>query len=269
LSYGPAASSYHPLLIDSGSSGASWSREGWRSWRSALASICPDALAGDRDVPADLLQLCSQPSGEPSAGRSSPFASRGVSEFSTLLVLPPAGRCRSCSRPASRPVLVLDEVAQGVLFLADRVRGRWAPGRSWRTLRTFATGTSSLDRDLFRGGSLPTLEQAVWKFGYSLFMVLDHVHRDPDGGWPGLDGPGESPCRSTSGVGLNLYTQRYSKLVDRPSADVALLDEIQELKASVRIFFAIEMTDLRLASTSPSGPARLGLPLLDDLQDGP
>ncbi len=105
-----------------------------------------------------------------------------------------------------------------------------------RTLRTFSSGMPSFSASSSGLRLAADLVQHLAGGAHQLVDGLDHVHRDADGarlvGDRAGDGLPDPPCR----IGRELVAAAVLELVDRlHQADVALLDEVQELQAAVRV----------------------------------
>ncbi len=136
--------------------------------------------------------------------------------------------------------LVLDEVTEArVVFLADgRVQRH-------RLLRELEDLPDLVERQLHLGADLvgrrlaPELLDQVAARADELVHRLDHVHRNADRprlvGDRARDGLTDPPGR----VRRELVPALVVELVDRPhEADVALLDEVEELQAAVRVLLS-------------------------------
>src|SRR5690606_12557338 len=90
---------------------------------------------------------------------------------------------------------------------------------------------------LFRGRLAADLMQHLTLGADDLVDRLDHVHRDADGAGLVGDRAGDRLTYPPGGVGRELVAAAVLELVDRlHQADVALLDQVQELQAAVGVF---------------------------------
>ena len=164
-------------------------------------------------------------------------SSRGVSEASTRVVV---------SRRFDWMAASIGRTA----FLSSMKSPRWLSSSSpigvsrligslaiLRTLRTFSSGMSSFSASSSGVGSRP-ISCSIWRRGADdLVDRLDHVHRDADGARLVGDRAGDRLADPPGGVGRELVAAPVLELVDRlHQADVALLDQVQELQAAVGVF---------------------------------
>ncbi len=90
--------------------------------------------------------------------------------------------------------------------------------------------------DLFRGRFAAQLLHQLTRGADELVDGLDHVHRDADGAGLVRDGAGDGLTDPPGGIGREFVTATVLELVDRlHEADVALLDEVEELKTAVGV----------------------------------
>src|SRR6266702_8682562 len=133
--------------------------------------------------------------------------------------------------------LVLDEVAEvAVLLLADGRLERDGLLRDLEDLADLVERQLHLERDLLRRRLATQVLHQVAARPDELVDGLDHVDRDADG--PGLvgDGARDGLPDPPGGVRRELVAALVLELVDRlHEADVALLDEVQELQAAVGV----------------------------------
>ena len=138
-----------------------------------------------------------------------------------------------------------------------------------RTLRTFSSGIASFSASSSGVGSRP-ISCSIWRRGaHDLVDRLDHVHRDADGARLVGDRAGDRLPDPPRGVGREFVAAAVLELVDRlHQADVAFLDEVEELQAAVGVFLGdrdheaqIRLDHLLLRL------ARLALALLHGMHD--
>ena len=165
------------------------------------------------------------------------FSSRGVRVLSSASVCSFRLMLMTASDGADH-VAVLDEVPQmRVLLLADR---RLQRDRLLGDLQDLA---HLADRDVHplrrsppSVGSRPSSCTRRARGADQLVDGLDHVHRDADGAGLVGDGAGDGLADPPRGVGRELVAALVLELVHRlHQADVALLDQVQELQAAVRV----------------------------------
>src|SRR5438093_3193393 len=134
-------------------------------------------------------------------------------------------------------VAVLDEVAQmRILLLADRRLQRDGLLRDLQDLADLRDRDVHPLGDLLRGRLAAQLLHQRPRRADQLVDRLDHVHRDADR--PGLvgDGAGDGLADPPRGVGRELVAALVLELVHGlHQADVALLDQVQELQPAVRV----------------------------------
>src|SRR5437867_582142 len=195
-----------------------------------------DALAGDREVLPDLLQGVLAAVGEAEAEPQDLLLARGerVEDLVRLL----AEREADDRLDWRHDLLVLYKIAQmAVFFLSDR---RFERNRLLRDFQYFAHlvhGDVHLRRDLLRGGLAAELLHELPRGPDELVDRLDHVHGDPDRARLVGDGARDRLPDPPGRVGRELVTAAVLELVHRlHEADVALLDEVEELEPPVRVF---------------------------------
>src|SRR5258706_1352446 len=195
----------------------------------------PDALAGDREALADLLQGVLAAVAEPEAHLDDLLLAggEGLQERLRLLLEVDVDH-----RLGGRDhVAVLDEVAQmRVLFLSDRGLQGDRLLRDLQDLADLADRDVHPLRDLLAAGLAAQLLHERPRGADQLVDGLDHVHRDADGAGLVGDGAGDGLADPPGGVGRELVAALVLELVHRlHEADVALLDQVQELQAAVRV----------------------------------
>ena len=105
-----------------------------------------------------------------------------------------------------------------------------------RTLRTLSTGSSILLGDLFRRRLAAELLDEVAARADQLVDRLDHVHRDADRARLVGDRAGDRLANPPRRVGRELVAAAVLELLDGlHQADVAFLDQVQELQAAVGV----------------------------------
>jgi hypothetical protein len=134
--------------------------------------------------------------------------------------------------------LVLDEVAEvAVLLLADRgLQADGLLGDLAGPCGPCSTGISMLSAISSTVGSRPSSCTSMREVRSELVDGLDHVDRDADGPRLVGDGAGDGLADPPGGVGRELVPTAVLELVHRlHQADVALLDQVQELKPAVGV----------------------------------
>ena len=134
--------------------------------------------------------------------------------------------------------LVLDEVAEaGVVAVADGgLEGNGLLGH-------FQDGADALDGELhfvghlLGGGFAAEILEEPFLHAHQLVDRLDHVDRDADGAGLVGDGAGDGLADPPGGVGGKLVAAAVFKFFDGlHQAHVALLDQVEEGEAAVRVF---------------------------------
>ena len=116
-------------------------------------------------------------------------------------------------------------------------------------LRILSSGSSIFSASVGGVGLEAELLQVLRADAVHLVDRLDHVHRDADGARLVGDRAGDGLADPPGGVGRELVAAAVFELVHRlHQADVAFLDEVEELQAAVGVLLAIEITSRRLAS---------------------
>jgi hypothetical protein len=209
---------------------------GWRSLRSALASIWRmRSRVTAKDWPTSS-RVCSLPSSRPKRILMT-FSSRGVSVrrtcevWSLRLTLMTASAGETTPRSSMKsPRCESSSSPMGV----SREMGSCA---ILRTLRTLATGMSMrlAISSRWARGRVPAQAAAG---ADELVDGLDHVHRDADGAGLVGDGAGDGLANPPGGVGGEFVAAAVFEFVDGlHQADVAFLDQVEELQAAVGVFF--------------------------------
>jgi hypothetical protein len=132
---------------------------------------------------------------------------------------------------------VFDEVAEvRVLVVADgRLHGDGLLG-DLEHLADLVLGHLHALGEFFRRGLAAHLLDHLPGDAVELVDGLDHVHRDADGARLVGDGAGDGLANPPGGVGRELVAAAVFELVHRlHQADVALLDQVQELQAAVGV----------------------------------
>ena len=167
-------------------------------------------------------------------------------------------------------VLVLDEVAQVAVFLvadrrleADRLLG------DLQDLADLLQRHGQLFGQFLRGRLAADLVQHLAAGADDLVDRLDHVHRDADGPRLVGDRAGDRLTDPPGGVGRELVAAAVLELVDRlHQADVAFLDQVQELQAAVGVFLGDGDHEAQVGLDHfLLGLTGLALALLDGLDD--
>ncbi len=134
---------------------------------------------------------------------------------------------------------VLDEVAEVRVFLfADGRFQRDGLLRDLEHLAHLGHGNVHALGDLFAGGLAAQLLNQLTRSADELVDGLDHVHRDADGAGLIGDGAGDGLANPPGGVGGELVAAAVFEFVDGlHQADVALLNQVEELEAAVGVLF--------------------------------
>src|SRR5215831_15778384 len=194
-----------------------------------------DALAGDREILADLLQRVLAAVGESEAQPEHLLLARRERVQHLVRLLPQREADHAFDGRAD--LLVLDEVAEvAVLLLADRrLEGNGLLG-DLQHLAHLVDRHFHLDRDLFRRGLASQLLHELARGPDELVDGLDHVHGDADGAGLVGDRAGDGLANPPRGVGGELVAATVLELVHRlHESDVAFLDQIEELEPAVRV----------------------------------
>src|SRR2546422_940649 len=235
LSYGPVGSQVHertsrleeaPQFL-----GARWMAQ----LPQRLGLDLPDAFAGDCEVLADLLQGVLAAVGEAEA-QAQYLLLAGRQRVQDLVGLLAQGEADDRLHRRHH-LLVLDEIAQvAVLFLPD---GRLQRDRLLGDLEDLADLVHRhvhLLGDLLRRGLAAQLLDELAGGAVQLVVRLDHVDGNPDRARLVGDGSGNCLPDPPGGVGRKLVAAPLLELVHGlHQADVAFLDEVQELQAPVRV----------------------------------
>ena len=194
-----------------------------------------DALAGDGERWPTSSSVCSEPSPRPKRIRMT-FSSRGVSVRSTCavcsfrLTLITASAGETTARSSMKSPRC--ESSSSPMGVSSEI-GSWA---ILSTLRTLSTGMSMRLAISSRGRLAAQLLHQLARGADQLVDGLDHVHRDADGARLIGDGAGDGLANPPGGVGRELVAAAVFELVHRlHQADVAFLDQVQELQAAVGV----------------------------------
>src|SRR6059036_68068 len=200
-----------------------------------LGLYLPDPLAGDREVLPDFFQrvLATVGEAEPEPQHLLLERREGVEDLVRLL----PEREADDRLDGRDDLLVLDEVAQvAVLLLADRRLQRDGLLRDLQHLAHLVHGDVHLRRDLLRGGLAAEFLDELARGPDELVDRLDHVHGDADRAGLVGDGARDRLPDPPGRVGRKLITTPIFELIDRlHEADVAFLDEVEELQPAVRV----------------------------------
>src|SRR5262245_49776989 len=194
-----------------------------------------DALAGDGEVLANLLERVLAAVRQPEAKAQHLFLSRRQRVQHLVGLLAQAEADHALDGRAH--LLVLDEVAQvAVLLLADRrLEGDRLLG-DLEHLPHLVHRHFHLDGDLLRRGLAAQLLDELARGPDELVDRLAHVHGDADGAGLVRDGAGDGLADPPRGVGGELVSAAVLELVHGlHEADIALLDQVEELQSAVGV----------------------------------
>ena len=136
-------------------------------------------------------------------------------------------------------VLVFDEVAQvAVFFVANRRFQRNRLLGDLQHLAHFFQRHGQLGCQFFRRRLATDFVQHLARRADQLVDGLDHVHRNTDGARLIGNRAGDRLADPPGGIGREFIAAAVFKLIDGlHQADVAFLDQVQELQAAVGVFF--------------------------------
>src|SRR6266571_4850643 len=167
-------------------------------------------------------------------------------------------------------VLVLDEVAEvRILLVADRgFQGNGLLG-DLQNLAHLLERHAELLGQLLGRRLAADLVQHLTRRADDFVDRLDHVHRDADGARLVGDRAGDRLADPPRGVGRELVAAPVFELVHRlHQADVAFLDQVEELQAAVGVFLGDRDDEAQVGLDHfLLGLARLALALLHHLDD--
>src|SRR5665213_17325 len=230
----PAARANGPSGIEEGAQFARAARV--LKLAQGLGLALPDALAGHRELLADLLERVVGVHADAEAHAQHALFPRGQGGenpgrgFAQIAV---DGGVQRQHR-----VLILDEVAEmGVLFIAN---GRLEADRLLGDLQDLAhllQGHAELLGKLLGRRLAADLVKHLARGTHQLVDRLDHVHRDADGARLVGDRAGDRLANPPGGIGREFIAAAVFELIDRlHQADVAFLDKVEELQAAVSVF---------------------------------
>src|SRR5262252_5124563 len=167
-------------------------------------------------------------------------------------------------------VLVLDEIAEmGILLVADRGFQRQRLLGDLEHLAHLLERHAELLGKLLGRGLAADLVEHLARGAHDLVDGLDHVHGDADGARLVGDRARDRLPDPPRGIGRELVAATILEFVDRlHQADVALLDQVEELQAAVGVFLGDgdDEAQVRLHHLL-LGLARLALALLHHVHD--
>ena len=137
------------------------------------------------------------------------------------------------------------------------------------TLRTFSSGMASFSASSSGRRLAADLVQHLAAGADDLVDRLDHVHGDADGARLVGDRAGDRLADPPGGVGRELVAAAVLELVDRlHQADVAFLDQVEELQAAVGVFLGDRDDEAQVGLDHfLLGLTRLALALLHHLDE--
>src|SRR5438552_4700016 len=196
----------------------------------------PDALARDREILSDLLERVLASVGEAEAEPEHLLLARGQRVQDVVGLR--AQREADDGVDRRHHLFVLDEVAEmAILFLADRGLEGDRLLRDLEDLAHLVDRDFHLRRDLLGRRLAAELLDELARGADQLVDRLDHVHRDANRTRLVGDGPGNRLPDPPRRVGRELVAAPVLEFVDGlHETDVAFLDQVQELKATIRVF---------------------------------
>src|SRR5262245_45609715 len=135
-------------------------------------------------------------------------------------------------------VLVLDEIAEvGILLVADRgFQRQWLLGDLEHPAHLLERHAEFLGKLLGRGLAADLVEHLA-RLTYDFADALHHVHGDADGARLVGDRARDRLPDPPRGVGREFVAAAILEFVDRlHQADIAFLDQVEELQAAVGVF---------------------------------
>ena len=225
-----------------------------------------DAFTRDRELLADFFQRVIGVHADAEAHAQHTLFSRGEAGQHPRRGLAQVGM--DCRIERLDGVLVLDEVAEMAVFLvADR---RFEGDRLLGDLHHLADLLQRHGEALghFLGRRLAALlVEELTAGAHQLVDRLDHMHRDADGARLIGDRPGDRLADPPGGIGGEFVAAAIFELIHRlHQADIAFLDEIQELQPAIGVFLGDRDHEAEIGLDHfLLGPRRLTLALLDGL----
>src|SRR6266566_8277658 len=194
-----------------------------------------DALAGDAERAADLLERARLRAREPEAELDHLAVAFGQRGQRVLDVFSAEGDRRSVERRLG--LLVLNEVAElGLFLLADRLLERDWMLRHTEDVAHLRGGHLELDGDLVRPRLAPEPLDELALDVHDLVQLLDHVHRDPDRARLVRDRARHRLADPPRRIGGELVALAVVELLDRADqAERALLDQVEEGEAATEV----------------------------------
>src|SRR5580704_9043950 len=196
-----------------------------------------DAFAGDREALADFFEGVLAAVFEAEAHFNNFFFARGqrAQDLSSLVLEVHVDDGLGGRNYAA----VFDEVAEMRIFLlADGSLEGDGLLRDLEDLAYFRDGNVHALGDFFAGGLTAEFLHQLARGADQLVDGFDHVHRDADGAGLIGDGAGNGLANPPGGVGGKFVAAAVLEFVDGlHQADVAFLNQVEKLQATVGIFF--------------------------------
>ena len=227
-----------------------------------------DTFAGDRELLANLFQRVVGIHADAETHTQDTFLTRGQGRQHAGRGLAQIGLDGRIDRQDS--VLVLDEITEMAVFLVtDRRFQRDRLLGDLHHLAHLLERHGELFGQFFRRRLTTDLVQHLTAGADDLVDRLDHVHRNTDGACLVRDGAGNGLADPPGGIGREFVTAAIFEFVDGlHQADIALLDEIQELQAAIGVFLGDGDDETQIGLDHfLLGHASLALALLDRAND--
>src|SRR5215467_4171310 len=195
-----------------------------------------DALAGHRELLADFFQRVVGVHADAEAHAEHAFLTRGERGEHARRGLAQVGLDGRVNRQDR--VLVLDEIAEmRILLVADRSLQRQRLLGDLEHLAHFLERHAEFFRQFLRRRLAADLVEHLPRGAHDFVDGLDHVHRNADGARLVGDRAGDGLANPPGRVSRELVAAAVFEFIDRlHQADIAFLDQIEELQAAVGVF---------------------------------